>query len=475
MSKRVVLVGIFISLWVISWADNSSAEFELSVLEPIQRSDRILILAPHPDDETIGCAGVIQEAVRVGADTRVVFLTNGDHNQFSFIVYEKRIILRKGAFIHMGELRRREAVNAMGVLGLPKSKLIFLGYPDFGTFTIFERYWQAKRPFKSLLTRISSVPYPENFSYGSLYVAENILRDLKELLLRYKPNKIFVSHPADTNSDHKAFYLFLQVALQDLSGKLPLSLKVYTYLIHAYDWPLPRHYHPELPLIPPKIFQNGQIQWYSFKLTPQQVKRKHQALLCHKTQTCSSAFYLLSFVRQNELFGDYSPVELVLGTCSKDSPHYSDSFNSFFNSAANKNIENSQGLEVGFGDKVNYGIDDSSKFLIKITKDKGINRRFNSLVYIFGYNHSQNFANMPKLRIYYRYNRIICFSGGKRISSSDITFELKPEEFLLRIPLEKLGNPEIIWLMLKVYGDKELSATGIRRINLKKGVDDVKL
>ena len=40
--------------------------------------DRVLVLAPHPDDEVIGCAGVIQRAVAMSLPLRVVFLTYGD-------------------------------------------------------------------------------------------------------------------------------------------------------------------------------------------------------------------------------------------------------------------------------------------------------------------------------------------------------------------------------------------------------------
>src|SRR5437764_1349275 len=38
----------------------------------------VLIVAPHPDDESLGCAGVMLRASRLGMRVRVVFLTNGD-------------------------------------------------------------------------------------------------------------------------------------------------------------------------------------------------------------------------------------------------------------------------------------------------------------------------------------------------------------------------------------------------------------
>ena len=44
--------------------------FEQLALRP---DDRILVLAPHPDDEVLGCAGVIQRALAMGLPVRVVF------------------------------------------------------------------------------------------------------------------------------------------------------------------------------------------------------------------------------------------------------------------------------------------------------------------------------------------------------------------------------------------------------------------
>lgn len=138
-------------------------------LELFKKGERVLILAPHPDDEVIGCAGVIQQALKAGAKVKIIYLTNGDHNELAFIVYEKRITIRQGEFVHMGQVRQKEAIKAMKFLGLSENDLVFLGYLDFGTFTIFSQYWQSKKPFRDLLTRISSVPYKDNPSYGAPY------------------------------------------------------------------------------------------------------------------------------------------------------------------------------------------------------------------------------------------------------------------------------------------------------------------
>ena len=154
MQRKSVIILFFLAFWVVEGLGIALAG-GVGEMEPIKKNDRILILAPHPDDESIGCAGLIQHALKAGAEVRVVYLTNGDHNEFAFIVYEKRLTFRKGEFIHMGLVRHLEAIKAMNLLGLNEDKLVFLGYPDFGTFTIFSKYWQTQKPFRSFLTRIS--------------------------------------------------------------------------------------------------------------------------------------------------------------------------------------------------------------------------------------------------------------------------------------------------------------------------------
>jgi LmbE family N-acetylglucosaminyl deacetylase len=412
---------------------------EISALEPIKKNDRILILAPHPDDETLGCAGIIQEAIKQGADIRVVYLTNGDHNQFAFIVYEKRLTLKKGEFIHLGEVRHKEAIKAMQLLGLNENNLTFLGYPDFGTFTIFCRYWQESKPFKSLLTHISAVPYKENLSFGAPYKGESILSDLKQVLLTYKPNKIFVSHPADTNVDHKSFYLFLQVALADLEKEIPRP-QVYPYLIHCVGWPLPRHYHPELSLEPPEKFSGSQINWSKFMLTAEQLDKKHQAILCYKSQTETSAFYLLAFGRKNELFGDYP--EIKISPAQTIPP---------------QEVQKS----------VTYTLIDNS-LLICIPKPKNLEQRFIVLLYLFGYNYKIPFAQMPKIRIITKYNKFKVFDGRKTIKSEDINLELNTETLILKIPLKILGEPDFILTVVKIYHKiLSMGPPGFRKIKIK--------
>ncbi len=465
--KLAFILFFFIAFNGLVYPETTSPPEQAAInsLEPLKKDDRILILAPHPDDEAIACAGIIQQALSVGAKVQVVYLTNGDHNQVAFIVYEKRLTLRKGEFIHMGEVRRLEAIRAMKLLGLNEKNLIFLGYPDFGTFTIFSRYWQSKKPFKSLLTRISAVPYKENLSYGAPYQGESILDDLKKVLLNYKPNKIFVSHPADVNVDHKALYLFLEIALRDLNKDIPKP-KVYPYLIHCVGWPLPRHYHPELSLEPPKKFSDTQIKWQEFALTPAQLNKKYRAILCCKSQTASSAFYLLSFARKNELFSDYPEIELERQVSLKEQAV---SFFGFSDMFADRDINELGNLENLIEDKgqVSYAVVDNY-LLVRIERPKELSRRASILLYLFGYKHKTSFASMPKIRIIARYNKFRVFDGRLMIKPQGLSLQINTNVLICKVPLEILGQPEFILTSIKTYrGTLPFNAIGFRKINIK--------
>jgi len=461
--KRFVILSLCVFMFSAAPAQKDLPN--IPTLGQFSKSDRVLILAPHPDDEVLGCAGIIQEALKAGSQVRVTYLTNGEHNQFAFIVYEKRITLRQNEFVHLGEVRRSESVKSMKSLGLEEDKLTFLGYPDFGTFTIFSRYWQIDKPYKTILTRISSVPYKNNFSYGAPYVGESVLSDLKEVLIRYKPNKIFVSHPADVNGDHRALYLFLQIALLDLKKDLP-EVSVYPYLIHCVGWPKPRHYHPELFLIPPKKFDNSDLSWRSLFLSENQLNKKHEAILMHKSQTESSAFYLLSFIRKNELFSDYPEAELKPQDTSKGQAL---SFSAFSDLYTDINNEDDTAVDSGKDDQGRISFANSDKALfIRLEKEKGFSSKFSFVLYLFGYSEKTPFAKMPKIRIFAKGKRLKSFDGMNLIIPEGASLERNAKAITLKVPLSILGNPDYILASIKTYGGTlPVDATAFRKIRIR--------
>ena len=210
----------------------------------LQPNDRILILAPHPDDDILCCAGLLQEAVSRRIPLRVVYLTYGDNYEWAFMAYKKHPVLEPRALRAMGLLRHDEAVAGQAALGVSTAALTFLGYPDFGTMKIWTSHWGASPPYKSMLTRVTKVPYANARRPNTPYRGEEIVRDFREIIFEFRPTKIFLSHPADQHPDHRSLPLFVEVALWDLKNTIePPTLYPYCpvprlgYILGAPFWP----------------------------------------------------------------------------------------------------------------------------------------------------------------------------------------------------------------------------------------------
>jgi len=95
-------------------------------------ADRLLVVAPHPDDETLATGGLIQRALAAGAAVQVVFVTDGDNNPWPQRWIERRWRIDVSARRRWGQRRRGEALVALVVLGVAAQSVRFLGLPDQG-------------------------------------------------------------------------------------------------------------------------------------------------------------------------------------------------------------------------------------------------------------------------------------------------------------------------------------------------------
>lgn len=106
---------------------------------------RLLVLAPHPDDETLATGMLIQAAREGGAAVRVVFATDGDNNPWPQRWIEKRWRIDSTARAAWGRRRREEALAALRVFGLDAADARFLGWPDQGLTDCLMRDDEAER------------------------------------------------------------------------------------------------------------------------------------------------------------------------------------------------------------------------------------------------------------------------------------------------------------------------------------------
>ncbi len=420
--------------------------------------DRVLILAPHPDDEAIAASGVIQRCVQNNIPIKIVYFTNGDNNELSFVVYEKRLVFRKKAFVYMGEVRRQEAVRAMKYLGLGEENLVFLGYPDFGTMEIFTRYWNPARPMRSMLTRVTAVPYKDSLSFGAPYAGPSVVKDLKKVITDFQPTKIFVSHPADTNRDHRALNLFLRVVLWDLEGRIEPP-QVYTYIVHVVRWPMPRGFRPSLELLPPANLADVGIEWQKLELTEKEVWNKRKTISYYRSQLAYAPSYLYTFARKNELFDDFPDIHVPCTDASslqwQDVRIYPE-----MDAAAEREKEIS-GLS--------YGVE-GQDLMIRLTLRRRFNKNRGIFLYLFGYRKDESFAEMPKIRISVGMRGVQIWDKLRRLRTKDVTLAYEGKSLVVKVPLTLLARPDRILTCAKTSSkDLPLDNTAWRIVFLDDG------
>jgi LmbE family N-acetylglucosaminyl deacetylase len=266
---------------------------------------RLLVLAPHCDDETLGAAGLIRACRRAGIDIRVVLETNGDGFLFATMEEFHKFYPRHQDFIRMGEVRQRESLQALQALGVAPAQVSFLDYPVRGTPLLWEQHWSAGDPYRSPYSGRSSSPYPLGYKLHSVYAGENLLADLLFILDNVQPDLICLPHPNDLHPDHWGLSLFarLAVSLREQSdpGFRPTLL---AYLIHRPGFPRPKGFSPADALLPPGALKDLEpdAPWRSVELSPEDVAIKQQAVRAYASQTLLAGGLLESFVRRNELF-----------------------------------------------------------------------------------------------------------------------------------------------------------------------------
>src|SRR5256885_725283 len=178
----------------------------------------LLVVAPHPDDETLCCAGVIQRVVRAGGRASVVWITSGDASELDLLLIGKSLFVKPDKARELAATRMREAREASARLGVPEAGQLFLGYPDRGVLTLLTDH--RAMPYTSSSTGAAAVPYPAALFPGHPYTGESLERDFEAVLERIQPTLILTPSPRDSHPDHRAAGL-LTIAVSTRRGVLP--------------------------------------------------------------------------------------------------------------------------------------------------------------------------------------------------------------------------------------------------------------
>lgn len=267
----------------------------LPAFPPPEPGERVLILAPHPDDESLCCGGLIREALQRGAEVHVVWLTSGDGFEWDAALLDRTLSPSPPDLRDLALTRMAEARQAASALGLHPSHLHFLCYPDRGLLHLFLEHYCT--PYTSPQTRLDRVAYPGCRTPGAPYTGQALEADLEGVMAQVRPTLLLAPSPLDAHADHRATgYLALRLLRPGLSALF--------WIVHGgVEWPLPKGLHPTLPLEPPP--RGRGLPWQRLDLTPPVRAAKEAALLAYRSQMEILGRFLLAFVRQNELFSPH--------------------------------------------------------------------------------------------------------------------------------------------------------------------------
>jgi len=267
----------------------------LPLMTPPVAGDRVLVIAPHPDDETLCCAGYLQRAVRAGATVAVVWITAGDSFEIDAMVTERTLRPRSAGLEQLGLRRIAEGHAAADLLGVPRANQFLLGFPDRDIAALLQH--PQSPALRSRYTGASAVPYSDALRPGDPYTGEALRANLREIIDRFAPTIVLAPSLLDRHPDHSSS----GALAQELLGAGHPGAQLYFWIVHAgLHWPAPHGLHRNRPLSPPH--RAAALAWQQLPLDAAQQTGKLTALHAHHTQMEVMSLFLHAFVRTNEIY-----------------------------------------------------------------------------------------------------------------------------------------------------------------------------
>ncbi len=156
------------------------AALPLCEVETIATSP-ILVVAPHPDDECLGCGGAIALLRSLGCDIHILVISDGTMSHPHSRQYPTAALR---------SLREQETRSAMAILGVDTDQITFLGLPD------------------------SAVPTSTNLGFSAAVLA------CQRYLKAIAPQTIFLPWRQDPHADHRATWQIVKAALKSPEPRL---------------------------------------------------------------------------------------------------------------------------------------------------------------------------------------------------------------------------------------------------------------
>lgn len=181
------------------------------------KDKKIMVIVPHEDDDLMAMGQMLPQLYKNGTDVRIVFATNGDKRASAYT-------------------RQTEACNALEKLGIPREKVIFLGYPD-GTNMYVKKAGEKSYSYSTGLDHTYSGKgfreyHFQKFGTHAEYTAENMIDDIENVILDYRPDYI-IAIDFDPHTDHRGVSMSFETAMSRIlkseNDYQPKILKTFCY------------------------------------------------------------------------------------------------------------------------------------------------------------------------------------------------------------------------------------------------------
>jgi LmbE family N-acetylglucosaminyl deacetylase len=216
----------------------------------LSKSDKVLVVAPHPDDESLAAGGLLQRVFAQKIPVRIVFATDGENNPWAQRYWERRWKIGPNEKARWGQRRRQEALDAILTLGGKPECAKFLNLPDLGTTDLL--------------------------MHGSPDLSVSIGEEIRN----WAPTVALIPTLHDAHPDHSALSVAFSMAADSLGG---LPIRTWEYLVH-----------------PPAVSLPDES--VKFILSSEEVACKRRAILCHATQVALSRRRFTAFAQVEETY-----------------------------------------------------------------------------------------------------------------------------------------------------------------------------
>jgi LmbE family N-acetylglucosaminyl deacetylase len=186
-----------------------------------------IVIAPHPDDESLGCGGLIADACRQGLRGKVVIVSDGAGSHPNSKAYPPK---------RLTTLREGEGRQAGAELGLRPEEMLFLRLPD--------RF----------------VPHE-----GA--AAEHAIDVIADCVRECGAGSLFVSWRYDPHCDHEASYRIAREVQRRVG-----EIKLFEYVVWGHTLPFSTEVDP---------IRRG----FRISLDHEAMERKRRAIAAHRSQT----------------------------------------------------------------------------------------------------------------------------------------------------------------------------------------------